>query len=172
MRRKIRIGLVLVAVWAPAVTISQDAEQQLSLTDGAQRTGSIIRKEVAWSTRLPLNRTYAQLSPEQKASFHSMYELIPPGDEPPYPEQGLKPIVSAVYRAQEMLLAHGKLRFIVTVGQDGKGKRVQAFGDCDRPEMTQFTSQVLLLTRYKPAVCKGAPCTMDFPFNLSLAVKK
>ena len=62
-----------------------------------------------------------------------------------------------------MLAARGKLRFIVTVGTDGKGKKVEAFGDCDNTQMTPFTAQVLLLT--------GAPCTMEFPFNPTLSVK-
>jgi hypothetical protein len=171
-RSRIRIGVGLAAVWAAARVVSQESPPQLSLTDGAQRTGSIMRREVAWSNDLPLNRTYAQLTPEQKARFHSLYVSIAPGDEPPYPEQGLKPIVSAIYKAQEMLLARGQLRFIVTVGPDGKGKKVEAFGDCDRPDMTRFTSQVLLLTRFKPAVCGGVPCMMEFPFNLQLKVKK
>ena len=165
------VGWVLAVLWAAGAK-SQDAEPQLSMTDGARRTGSIMRREVAWSTELPLNRTYAQLTPEQKARFHSMYELIAPGDEPPFPEHGLKPIVSAIYRAQEMLLARCQLRFIVTVDEDGKGKKVEAFGDCDRPDMTRFTSQVLLLTKYKPAICGGVPCMMEFPFNLQLKVRK
>jgi hypothetical protein len=171
-RHSIRIGLGIAAVCAVIGASAQEAAPQLSLTDGAQRTGSIMRKEVAWSTELPLNRTYAQLTPDQKAHFHSMYVLIAPGDEPPFPERGLKSVVNAIYKAQEMLLAHGQLRFIVTVGADGKGKKVEAFGDCDRPDMTQFTSQVLLLTKYKPAVCGGVACVMEFPFNLQLKVKK
>ena len=49
------------------------------------------------------------------------------------------------------------------MGTDGRGKQVEAFGDCDNTQMTPFTAQVLLLT--------GAPCTMEFPFNLTLSVK-
>ena len=150
--------------------VVQADEPRLSLKEDAPHTGSIIRKDVAWSKTLPLNRKYSELTDEQRASFQSVYEPIAPGDEPPFPRDGLKPMVAAIQKAQEKLLAHGKLRFIVLVGADGKGKKVEAYGDCDSKEMTQFAATVVMLTAYKPAICKGVPCVMEFPFNLSLKV--
>jgi hypothetical protein len=167
--RKLALVTVVLALACVAVRSHAD-EPQLALKEDAPQTGSIIRRDVAWSTKIPMNRSYAELSPEQKAQLHSMYEPMAPGDEPPFPVDGMKPIVAAIYKAQEMLLARGRLRFIVTIGPDGKGRKVEAFGDCDKPEMTKFAAQVLLLTKYKPAICRGSPCLMEFPLNLSLKV--
>jgi hypothetical protein len=35
--------------------------------------------------------------------------------------------------------------------------------------MTEITQQVLLLTPYKPAICSGQPCTMQFRFTQKLS---
>jgi len=154
-----------------AIASAQTDPPQYALRDDSQQTGSIIRKEIAWSSQLPLNRTYAELTTEQKKHFHSNYESIAPGDEPPFPIEGLKPIVAAISKAQKIRLAHGDLRLIVTVGPDGMGKKVESFGTVEDAEMTKFAVSVLLLTKYKPAVCNGAPCTMQFPFRCTLKVK-
>ena len=42
-------------------------------------TGTIIKKELRWSSKIPLNKTYDQLTPEQKAEIRSMYESLAEG---------------------------------------------------------------------------------------------
>jgi len=37
--------------------------------------------------------------------------------------------------------------------------------------MTKFESSVLLLTKFKPAVCAGKPCKMQFPFRFKFRVE-
>jgi hypothetical protein len=32
--------------------------------------------------------------------------------------------------------------------------------------MGQFAGTVFLMTRFKPAICKGRPCQMQFPLSL------
>ena len=131
-------------------------------------TGTIIKKELRWSSKIPLDKTYSQLTPEQKAEVHAMYESLAPGDEPPFPADGLKSVFVAVRRAQDMLEARGDLYLAVTVGPDGKATKVDNFGKVSKREMTEFAAQVLLMTKYKPAVCNGAPCTGQFPFKIKL----
>lgn len=166
------ICFLLVSMLAAADVFAQagaaDAPTQRALRDSTSTTGSIIRKQVGWNNKIPLNKTYAQLTPEQKGYFHAMYESIPPGDEPPFPLQGMKPIVSAILKGQAQRVARGELRMAVTVGADGKGQKVEVYGGVDDPELLKFAATVLLMTRYKPAVCSGQPCTMQFPFNLQL----
>ena len=155
---------------ASTIVCAQTEPPQLVLKEDAPRTGSMIRKDAAWSTEMPLNRTYSQLTTEQRNAFNSKYESIAPGDEPPFPLEGLKPIVAAIIKGQNTFLARGDLRLIVTVGPDGKGKNVEAYGKVDNPKMTEFAATVLLLVKYKPAICGGSPCTMQFPFSLKLKV--
>jgi hypothetical protein len=168
-RYKVRLALALLGC-ASAIANAQTESPQMGVKEDRPSTGSLIRKDVAWSTKIPLNRTYAELTTEQKDAFNKNYEPIAPGDEPPYPVDGLKPIVAAIIKGQEAYLAVGELRLLVTVGPDGKAKDVSAYGKVDNPGMAKFAASVLLLTKYKPAICKGSPCTMQFPFQLKLKV--
>jgi len=129
-----------------------------------QETGTIIKKQIRWDSKIPLDKTYAELTPEQKAELHAMYENLPEGDEPPFPEAGLKPIFNAIRKAQRLRQAQGELNMAVTVGPDGNAIKVEDRGGVYDIQMTEIAQQVLLLTRYKPAVCKGQPCTMQFRF--------
>jgi len=133
-----------------------------------QETGTIIRKDIRWDSRIPLDKTYAELTPEQKAELHAMYENMADGDEPPFPENGIQPIVNAIRKAQRLRQARGELNMSVTVGPDGNATKVEDLGGVYDIQMTEIAQQVLLLTRYKPAICKGQPCTMQFRFTQKL----
>jgi hypothetical protein len=37
-------------------------------------------------------------------------------------------------------------------------------------DMANFAGKVLLLTAFKPAVCRGRPCRMDFPLMYEFVV--
>jgi hypothetical protein len=34
--------------------------------------------------------------------------------------------------------------------------------------MTQYVQSVFMMAKFKPALCAGTPCTMEFPFKLKL----
>jgi hypothetical protein len=135
-----------------------------NMSSASQETGTIIKKDIRWNSKIPLKATYEQLTPEQKAELHKMYEALPEGDEPPFPEEGIKPIFSAIKKAQRIRQARGELIMAVTVGPDGKATVVEELGSVYDLQMTELAEQVLLLTKYKPAKCKGEPCTMKFKF--------
>src|ERR1044072_1103925 len=132
------------------------------VNESTQSTGTILKRDIKWESKIPLNKTYGELTPEQKAELHKMYETLKPGDEPPFPAEGIKPIFSAVKKAQRVLKARGQLDMKVTVGPDAKAIKVEDFGTVRTGQMTEITQQVLLLTTYKPAICNGQPCTMQF----------
>lgn len=134
----------------------------------SQDTGTIIKKSIKWESAIPLDKTYEQLTPEQKAELRKLYVSLGPDDEPPFPAAGIKPIFNAIKRAQHFRQARGELNMAVTVGPDGKATKVEDFGGVYDVEMTELTQQVLLLTKYKPAVCSGTPCTMQFRFTQNL----
>lgn len=131
-------------------------------------TGTIIKKEVKWDSKIPLDKTYGQLTPEQKEYFHAMYESLKPGDEPPFPLDGIKPIINAINKGQRLVRARGELNLTVTVGPDGKATGVADYGSTRNDEILKFAASILLLTKYKPAICSGKPCAMEFPFRLRL----
>jgi hypothetical protein len=144
---------------------AQLSTPQYVIADDTARTGSILRRQQGAEFPIPVKRRYDQLTPEQKAIVHSWYEHLEPGDEPPFPADGLAPLYDAIQRGQRKLMVRGELQMAVTVEPGGKATEVQVLKS-PSPEMTQFAASVLLLAKYKPAVCKGQPCRMQFPLSL------
>jgi hypothetical protein len=130
-------------------------------------TGTILKRDIRWDSKIPLKKRYGELTPEQKAELRAMYNSMPDGDEPPYPEAGMAAIFNPVRNAQRVSQSHGEINMVVTVGPDGKATKVESFGS-ESPRMTEVTQQVLLLTKYKPGICAGKPCTMQFRFTQKL----
>ena len=119
---------------------------------------------------VPLNRSYAQLTPDEKALIRAWYQDMPAEDEPPFPRNGLYPVMNAVSEGQRRVLTAGDLFLMATVNGRGEVEEVKAFGDAD-PTLVDFVSRVVMQTPFKPAVCSGQPCRMDFPFNFRMVVK-
>jgi hypothetical protein len=149
--------------------IAQESPPEFGIKEDTPRTGSLLRRDEVHSTVLPVNRTYEQLTPEQRAAVSSWYEKVAPGDEPPFPLNGLGPMFDAIRKGQEILLVSGKLYLVATVEPNGRVSTVKAYGS-PSPEMTKFAAKVLILTKFKPAVCGGRPCRMDFPIKYSFDV--
>jgi hypothetical protein len=163
---------LFVAISASTFTNSQAATPEHvpveSVRQSSMSTGTLLKKDIRWESDIPLNKTYGELTQAQKEALHATYLSLPPSDEPPFPEEGFKPIFNAVKKAQHILQAHGELNMVVTVGPDGKAIKVENFGNVQNPRMINVTQQVLLLTKYKPGVCGGTPCTMQFRFTQKL----
>ncbi len=142
------------------------------LTNGPTSfTGTILRKQLTWSSNIPLNKTWEQLTPEQKAELTSLYESMGPGDEPPFPLQGIRPVFNSIVKGQRIVRARGQLNMVVNVSPEGKAVEVidkGGVGGVNAREMTQFAQSVLLMTKFKPAICSGKPCKSQFPFQLDL----
>ncbi len=133
-------------------------------------TGSNIRLHVVGSGDVPINLSYAQLSPENRAAFNRNYEVMEPGDEPPFPMGGLQVVLGPIQRLQEVLQVTGDLLLVARVSATGVAQEIKAY-DSPSPEMTKMAAQVLLLTRFKPAICSGQPCSMEFPLRLQFQLR-
>jgi hypothetical protein len=113
---------------------------------------------------LPLDKRYRDLSPAERIILHQQWENIPAGDEPPYPIDGLRPIHVAIARAQQALNVMGSLDLVVNVDATGEVTDVKAIGS-PSAEMTKYAAAVMFNTKFKPAVCGGRPCAMQYPFS-------
>ncbi len=153
------------AFFTLAVGVQAQPRPEYVIKEDLPRLGSLLRREMVGPTQVPVNLPYGQLSPKDKATFHANYERIADGDEPPFPRDGLRAVLNPIIQAQAELLVEGDLSLIATIGPDGKVIAVKAIGS-PSPEMTRIAAQVLAFTPYKPAVCAGEPCTMDFPLRL------
>jgi hypothetical protein len=130
--------------------------------DVRARYGPVI---ASW-TAVPFNRTYAQLSTEQKAVIKSFYVAMGEQDEPPYPEAGLEAIYGPIARGQGHLGAKGVLDLEVVVSSSGEPEEVRVYRSPHK-KVTQFVASLAMLTRFKPALCAGQPCRMSFPIRVT-----
>ena len=132
-------------------------------------TGSRIPRRQVWTSKVPLNRTYAQLTPDEQATVKSVYEAMAPGDEPPYPEDGLLPIFKAVRLMMDKYYPAGEVSIFIEVDERGHGVAASLLKSPDYKLTTALVS-VLMLTQYKPAVCGGVPCRMSYPFRMTFSM--
>ncbi len=159
--------LLLLGVLANAAFAQQP---QHTIREEAPRVGSSIRRNLAQPVNIPVNLPYERLSPADRLKFHDSYEFIAEGDEPPFPKAGLQALLKPIAEAQQRLLATGQLLLIASVSPAGEVTTVTARGS-PSPEMTKFAAQILLLTPFKPAVCGGAHCAMEFPLHINFTVR-
>ncbi len=166
----IKLRQLLAATAALAVLGSASAAHAGSkyrVKEEQARTGTLFIQHGVTRAPIDVNRDYYELSPEDKAIVHGWYEYIAPGDEPPFPVEGLAPNYKASNKGRNIAqVAHGELSLAVTVGPDGKAKKVEVFKSPGR-DITNYVSEVLLLTKYKPAICEGEKCEMQFPLSLT-----
>jgi hypothetical protein len=132
--------------------------------------GSNIRRYAVSPSPIPINRSYAELNGAERSVLHGWWERIPDGDEPPFPMEGLRPIHEAMRQAQYSLVVTGELFLVATVEPDGQVSAVKTIGS-PTAEMTKFAATLLILTKFKPALCSGRPCRMDFPLHYLFRVE-
>ncbi|HJV62920.1 MAG TPA: hypothetical protein VJ743_18365 [Albitalea sp.] len=168
MRLSAKNVLALLSCFFCTALLAQ-SPPQFSLRDDAQ-TARAIRDVIARSQHIPFDKRYADLSSEQKDGLRSLYKDMGPADEPPFPRDGLAPLVRLLQKGQSKMLVTGPLYLIVDVSAEGEAEAVKAIGS-PSPEMTQFAASVMLLTKYKPALCAGTPCKQQYPFALQFDVR-
>lgn len=145
---------------------AQSPQPEYGIRQDLPTTGSNIRRYTFSGSVIPINKRYHELSAEERELVNGYYEHVAPGDEPPFPAEGLRSIHDAVRKAQEHLRVRGDLTLIASVSPQGEVTQVEAIGSPSR-EITEFAATVLFSTKFKPAVCHGEPCAMQFPVYYS-----
>lgn len=133
-------------------------------------TAKAIPEVIARSAHLPLSKRYQDMTETERDVIRGFYTAMAPNDEPPFPKHGLGLIVKSLYAAQSRLLVSGSLYLVVDISSEGNATSVTAYGS-PSPEMTKFAASLMLLTKYKPALCSGRPCAEKFPFSLAFEVQ-
>jgi hypothetical protein len=163
-------ALALLPPYMESIAQSQPTPAN-TIREDAPRTGTSIRRNVVGPSAVPVNLPYERLSEQDKLRFKENYEPMAPEDEPPFPKDGLQALFGPIQKAQQGLLVVGELHLVATVSTTGKVDRVQAFAS-PGAEMTRFAAQILMLTAFKPAVCAGRACVMDFPLRMQFRVER
>ena len=96
-RHAVFVSCAIVALAASATARAD--ELPYSFTDTL--VGSMIPQEIIRSP-LPFDGRYADLTAAQKATLANEYESLPAGDEPPYPQYGLRHLVAPMVRYADL----------------------------------------------------------------------
>jgi len=165
------LAVALCLLFASDLLHAQDRRPpRYSLKQDQPDTGTSFRRNIATGSVVPFEKRYSELTPEERALVKALYEGLGPNDEPPYPLDGLGPIYKVIAAGQQKLLGTGNLALAVEVNSEGDATSVSVLRSTDL-EMARFVASVLMLQKYKPALCNGNPCTMQFPFRISFETR-
>lgn len=158
--------LALLLLAAATSAAAQNQTSRDTVVKDRPATGTRIRQDLAGPTPVPINLPYDRLSPSDKAKVRERYIDLPAEDEPPYPVGGLKDVLVPITKGQQLLLASGELFVVATVGENGLVTELQVLAS-PSPKMTKGVANVLFNVRFKPGLCGGIPCKMEFPLHLA-----
>jgi hypothetical protein len=172
MNKRLRTGLygafalavVCQCANAQEAQAEKSAEAPYDMKQEQAPVGSLIRRTAATGP-IPFDKPYRELTEEQKNSLKSVYENMGQEDEPPYPIKGIKRIMKAFSTIGEKLQAEGVVHMLVDVDSAGTATSVSVLKTPD-PEIAQYMANVLMLEKYKPAICKGQPCAQQYNFEM------
>jgi hypothetical protein len=154
-----------IAGTAPVPKSERTYEVQVETANGAY-----FPREVARGIPVPPDVGYAGLTPEQKRLIQSYYPALEEADEPPYPLDGPMEFYKIMSKVTGALRLRGDVMIYANVSADGKVSTI-GLGGLDTPDLRRYAAAGAASLRYKPAICRGQPCAMRFPFRLHLELE-
>ena len=165
MRIHLPAVLVLVASLGSA---AQGVPPEYRLKEETPALGTNIPKNVV-TAPLPLTKTYAELTSQERARLHALYPELKEGDEPPFPLRGLRPVMREIADLQARALVNGTARYGVRVDAKGIPQAIAVYKSPDE-RFTKAVAYQLINTDYKPAKCDGQPCAGEYIFDFEFKV--
>src|SRR4051812_28913387 len=89
----------LLFVWATLASAA-DADPQYTIKQDQPAVGTLLKRG-AVTGNLPYDKRYDQLTPEQRLLVKSHYEPMADDDEPPFPAEGLGPLMKSMHKAAQ-----------------------------------------------------------------------
>jgi hypothetical protein len=163
------IGLAALSGAVRAQSPGSRPSPEFEMKDHVAETGSKFRRTIIKGSLVPINLRYDELAEEHKALLKSKYQSMGPNDEPPFPADGLMPILKELQTAGQALQASGTVEMQVDVDATGRASSVALMRSVD-PTLDKYAAGVLMRTKYKPARCDGVPCRQQYPFSLSFVI--
>jgi hypothetical protein len=121
---------------------------------------------IRYSTPVNAKKKYSDLSKEEQANWRALqYEEMPEDDVPPYPADGLQPLLEAIVAKNISEEVKGLVVVHVEIGPDGTPRYADLLNSPSK-KMGDYVLGVAMQTKYTPAKCKGVPCTMSFPLRV------
>lgn len=157
------LGASAALALATGLAAAQSPGKQFELR--VQEVGSHVSGLVGRAPGLPLNRRYAELDLAEQALVRAQYDRMPEGDEPPYPAEGLLPLFMALQTGAGRQPPAGAMTLVADVDSTGQVRHVDAYGQLDT-EFARFAARALAGMPFKPGVCAGRPCNMQYVVKL------
>lgn len=142
------------------------AAQQEFKIKGDPRPGSKFRPVLA-SSPIPFDKSYDELTDEQKSLFRASYGGLAKNEKPPFPKAGTKAIYEPLLKGHLEIARAGNLFLVAMIDEQGKVENVSVY-ESPANTMTEYATAVLFNTEFEPATCAGKPCKMEFPFEFEL----
>src|SRR4029450_2219261 len=115
-----QIAAALACAWACGAVLAQDLPSpEYEVKQEDPTIGSNIKRRNLRDSAVALNLPDHQLPEDEKQVVNSWWASLAPGDEPPFPADGLRSILDPMGNAQRKLGQSGTLKAIAVVGQDG-----------------------------------------------------
>lgn len=152
-----------------AVAVQQTPEPAQAAGRHTLKHASSSRTTVGWGA-IAFDASYGRLTPNEKNMVRNAYPLLHENDEPPYPFNGTKRVVSWFYEAITKVQATGPLRMTVLVDAEGNAESVEVF-ETPHKDMSKLVAEIVMAEKFKPAVCSGKPCAMMFPYAVDFALE-
>jgi len=136
-----------------------------SLTKQGNTMSVADRYTVAYNFTMPADKSWDELTPEQKAEVKRPYVVLLKEDEPPYPVGGSKRMYN--YFSEVAKRTDSDWHFEAYALIDASG-HVAGLNILEAPsqEMTQILKAVLVQQKFKPAKCSGEPCPMFYALQV------
>jgi hypothetical protein len=131
---------------------------------------SLRLRETATGLTVPFKKSYAELTPAEQWVVKQEYPILQEQDEPPYPVGGVAAITQPFIEVQKKLLTEADFRLNVLVDVDGKPTSAEII-KAPTPELGRVAATILLLSKYKPAICAGKPCAMRYPAHFKFTLE-
>jgi hypothetical protein len=163
-------SLVTLTLALTAGSVWAQSESSYRMKEADTHVGTNIKKDASYS-QLPFDKGFAQLTEAQQNIVKSYYVSMGPGDEPPFPEAGLAKIFGALQQVHSRLQEEGYLDLGVMVDAQGVAKSIKVYATPDQ-QVARAMANVLVLQKYKPALCKGQPCEQEFPLRVNLKLTR
>jgi len=155
--------LLLLALVAMGAVHAQEVPPTRPQVKVDTRGGHFLESTVAHAY-IDGDKTYAEMTPEERQFVRNHYEGLGPDDEPPYPKYGTRLIFELINAEMRKSGIEGDVTIGIIVGADGKAKGVNIYETPDR-HFGRVVAGILAREPYKPGLCAGMPCDMEFPFR-------
>lgn len=144
--------------------------QEYKMKEAEPRTGTLLKRDIARAP-IPYNMPYAELPDAVKARLRAMYAEMGPDDEPPFPATGYGHLMKVLADVRRKVHIEGIFDLGVMVGPDGRATEIKVYRSPD-PKLATVIANVLVLEKYKAALCGGTPCTQEFPFVVNFTAAR